>query len=514
MEKINAILIEIGSIQDYIFSSNRLKHVIGASYIIKRIFEIELREALEEVFPQMRDIKLNQWEEFPSEIKIIENSIPFEIGYIGGGNALLFIKEKEDVKKFVQSFTRILLKRYPGVKTFFGISNEFDFSNFKQSMIKIHQDLKRNKNINHPIVFLPKHGFTAECPESGESAELKFKNEEKQFISGIIKAKILASEESLKDLRKIFSNELKNNYIFTNDFDYIGESGNNNYIAVVCIDGNKIGDRFRECNNLTEIRNLSSSIKEATLNAFKEMLKTLIQAIENGRISEISNFELKKNKKNRLILPFIPIIIGGDDITFVCNGKLALFLTEKFIENFIKQTASDGKKLTACAGISIVKTKYPFFKAYSISRDLLKFSKKQSREQENSCYLDFFVSSGGFSGEYEDILKNNFQTIEGLLHFGPYRLNCNHSMEVKCFLNLKNFINIFKEWPRNKLMEFRELLFDTKEKAKRYIEKLKVNNIYLPKISGKSFHNEIWENKETPYFDAIEILNFYPKELL
>ncbi|MHA1757478.1 MAG: Cas10/Cmr2 second palm domain-containing protein [Promethearchaeota archaeon] len=514
MKKINAILMEIGSIQDYIFSSNRLKHVIGASYIVKKIFEEDLKDVLKEIFGNGDNNNLNKWKEKPNKIKIINGTTPFEIGYIGGGNALLFIKERENVKKFIQLFTKTVLRKYPGVRIFFGISYEFDISNFKNSMNEIHKNLKKNKNSYFPIITLPKHGFTAECPESAECTEIDFKNDDGKFISGVVKAKILAAEEAMNTLKRDFENELEDTFDFTNELDYLGISGGDNYIAIVCIDGNEIGKRFNDCNSLEEFRLLSKTIQDATQKSFGKMLKNLIESIKEKKISKNNNFKFIKQNEGKYLIPLVPVIIGGDDITFVSNGRLAIYLAEKFIENFTEQLVSDKKKLSACAGISIVKTKYPFFKAYSLAKDLLRSAKKRSREDKNSSYLDFFISSGGFSGSYEEILINHFTAIEGILHYGPYKFEQSKILNNKCIENLKRIVDQFKKWPKNKLMEFRELLFDEKDKVIRFIKKLEIKGINLPKIEGKNFHIEIWENKETPYFDAIEILNFYPKELL
>ncbi|WP_207680406.1 hypothetical protein [Desulfonema magnum] len=73
-------------------------------------------------------------------------------------------------------------------------------------------------------------------------------------------------------------------------------------------------------------------------------------------------FRRRKNKifalRIRSELPesaALPIILGGDDITFVCDGKLGICFSKLFIEAFEKQSVSFGRELTACAGIAMIR---------------------------------------------------------------------------------------------------------------------------------------------------------------
>jgi hypothetical protein len=142
---------------------------------------------------------------------------------------------------------------------------------------------------------------------------------------------------------------------------------------------------------------------------------------------------------------------------------------------------------------------------------LLEMAKKKSREEDGS-YIDFFISSAGWSGSLEDILDKHLSTINGKLHFGPYRVDS--TTDKKSIYNLKNIIKGLKNIPKNKLMKLREMLFEDKNIAKIYVEELKVKGIDLPQINGMQFHKVLWQDEETPYFDAIELIDFYPEELL
>jgi len=511
MNKFASIIIDTISIQDYIFSSNKLKDNIGASYLVKKIYEVELKESLEKVFNK-KNIDIKAWENEPNKITILKSSEAFEIGYIGGGNALILFKEKNKAKEFIREFTRLLLKRVPSFKTAFGLVEDFNLDKFQVSLENLYKNLKKNKNKYFPNIVLQKYGFTADCPRSNESAEF-FKDEKSNFISTVVKTKLEHSRAAKKELINLLKDLLGNKYTITNDIEKFGQSkGKLNYIAIVHIDGNNMGERFKNCKDLNEIRKLSKNVREITERAFISMIKALIEKIQDGSISKDTGFELEEENK-KILLPIRLIIIGGDDITFVCNGRLGLWLAEIFIREFIGQKLSNNEDpLSACGGIAIVKTKYPFFKAYKMAEYLLKKAKDKSRIQKNNSFIDFLVSSWGWKGEW--IENEYYKALEGDLHFGPYRIDGNENQNENHIANLKKLIKGLKKIPVNKVMQLRDVLYEDRESAKMFLNELNRREYKLPKIEGRSYHKDVWIDLKTPYFDAIELMEFYPEGLL
>ncbi|AEE14457.1 hypothetical protein Thena_0825 [Thermodesulfobium narugense DSM 14796] len=497
---LSALLIDTVSIQEYIFSSNKLKENIGASFLVKKIYKDVLKEALKITFG--RDIDINEWKNNPSCIKIIQANDKVEIGYIGGGNALVLFKGKDKTTEFIKNYTKLLLVKVPGLKTAFGIIHEFDLKDFKNSMKNLHENLKENKNKYFPNVTLPKYGFTLDCPRTNESAE-PFKDDDGKFVSSVALAKLKFSDKA-KDI-------LNDKYTLTNDIEELGQQEGRDYIAVVHIDGNKMGERFSKCESLIEYRNLSIGVGNATEKTFKKMIEILIDKIEKSKTFDSKDGEFKLSTENgKTILPIRPIVLGGDDITFISDGRLGVWLAEIFIKEFATQTINN-ESLSACGGVCITKTKYPFYRAYKLAEDLIDRAKKESRKKEGS-YIDFFISSSGWSGSLDDIFNKHLSTVNGNLHFGPYRVDSTN--DEKAIDNLKNIIKEFKNIPKNKVMKLREMLFEDKDNAKIYVEELKDSGIKLPEITNRSYHLDIWIDGKTPYFDAIELIDFYPEGLL
>jgi len=80
MSTIYAVLLEVASIQKYVFGSNKLKENYGASYLVENVFEDNLKTLWRNKF---KDENFDMWEKNPDEIRIKNPEIEAEVGYIG-----------------------------------------------------------------------------------------------------------------------------------------------------------------------------------------------------------------------------------------------------------------------------------------------------------------------------------------------------------------------------------------------------------------------------------------------
>lgn len=519
MNTLCAVLIDVPSIQNYVYSGNRLKENVGASYLVQEIYGAYLQEAVDKTFGH-NIVDINAWRQKPGSILMREQeNLPCEVGYIGGGNALLLFKyegdEKCKAKELIQNWTLILLEKVPGLATAVAIKRiniEDLVNNYQNEMSDLFQTLAENKSKYYPNTTFSKHGITADCKYSGLTAEVfheGFDDEEPGYISCVSKAKLKASEDSKRFLEEKFKDELEGKYTFASLFSEFGQTDGSNHIAIVYIDGNKMSSKFRKCKDLVETRELSIAVQKATDNSFKQLIKE--DVIKNMGFYLDSGLKFKKDDEHKQILPIRPIVLSGDDITFVCNGKLGVYLAERFINHFSSQSIGSLNNLTACAGIAITKTKYPFFRGYELSEELCQQAKSKSREYGDTSWLDFHIVYGGFVGNLQSIRSRQFNTVNGNLHFGPYRID--NDNDNKSFYYIKRGIDIFRDnekWPRSKLMEFRSLLHHTDVEIKEFIESMQNRGLLLPELNeGSQYHKKGWENKETPYFDMIELMDFY-----
>lgn len=526
-----AVVLDTVSIQKYIFSSGKLKDNIGASYLVKQALESYLEDALKALFSNYKEY-FYCWENQPDKILMKENpSAPFEVGYIGGGNALLLFRDKIKADEFIKEWTSGLLLKAPGL-TCAAAGMEFDLDNFKLSKENLFEKLQENKNRRIPQTVIPRHGITAECSRSGYSMEAWNDSpleDEKGYVSSVIMAKIHGLEEANKKIRDEFKDILqlgKKEYCFPHQLEDLGHlKGKDSHIAVVHIDGNDMANIFQNVNTLPEIRRLSKAVKKITHESLERTIDEKIVK-DFKRIMKALGFEKeenypKANNKNILYLPIRPIIIGGDDITFVCNGKLGIYLAKCFLKKFeelakenedlIKLKNSLGfKPLSACAGIAITKAKFPFYRGYELAEQLCHSAKLKRKEKEpKGSWLDFHIAYGGFSGTLAEIRESHYKAIKGNLLYRPYYLAQDNGYNFDAFVAAAK--KLLKDFPQSKIMELREVLTLPESAADAFVYEMEAQGRKLPIIpDGISYHSDPWTGGETPYFDIIELIDFYP----
>jgi hypothetical protein len=212
-------------------------------------------------------------------------------------------------------------------------------------------------------------------------------------------------------------------------------------------------------------------------------------------------------------LPFRPLVFGGDDLTFVCDGRVGLSLTLEYLRQFESCTAKlSGGKLTASAGVAIVKSHYPFARAYALADELCREAKKYRRELvrqrelwSGSCIHWHFASSG-LSGNGREILDREYKADEGVLTLRPVCTGENPVAAYRSWNHVENLLNKFRgeEWygRRSKVKALREAL----RKGKAEVERFQSKYGKLPALEG--FDNG-WSGGFCGYFDAIELMDLH-----
>ncbi len=483
-----ALLIDITSIQKYVFLSNKLKENLGASFLISDLYNSMVSKN-----DAVKDIPLKINGEYD--------------GYMGGGNALLFFNSKVDAEEFVIEWTKSLLVLAPGVTVATAINewNEGE-DKFTNSRDALFDKLRENKSRFISQTIIPRHGISAECKSDGYSMDV-WSNSEGDYISASTNAKICAFPASKKKTDEDFNEPLGTNFYFTDLLEDLGQSkGSENHIAIVHIDGNSMGDRFKKLNSLEATKQLSKDVEKAVKESFKILLKAIV-------------FELQDEKKKGYLsikkegeLPIRPIIMGGDDITFACDGRMGIYYAKIFMEAFQNQEDNNGNnlKLSSCAGIAVIKTKYPFYKGYQLAEELCANAKSKRREMgNNGSWLDFHIAYGGFSGSLKEIRDIHYNAALGSLIYRPYKILDSSENSFETFIS--NAKELSKKWPNNKLKELREVLTLGNDAAKIFVSEMEARGLELPDIDTKGYNKILFKNRLTLYFDMLELLEYYPK---
>jgi len=389
MGKIQLCLLDCSSIQKYVFGSNKLKTNIGASFIVESIYEQWIPRTLKELGYKNAEEKdrFENWKNSKA-IELIKNpSLEWEIGYIGGGNALILFTNNQ-AEKFIKKWTQNLMLHAPGLRPIAAKLemeiNKNDKDIEKKSIDGLFLQLNQNKSSIISETSIMPHGITAECPISGLSAEIiKRVQDEDRWISSVIATKLEYNEKAKDVVNEEYSEALRGSYEFSDDLENLGQMKSaSNHIAIVHIDGNSMGNAFKKCTGLIERRKLSREVKKAIEKAMGLTLNELIAKMDCLNKHVLRWDEQKKSEKP--LLPLRPIILNGDDVTLVCDARISFFLAELFMQNFEQQTEVLNKELdleekielSSCAGIAIIKTKYPFYRGYMLAEQLCARAKR------------------------------------------------------------------------------------------------------------------------------------------
>ncbi|HED05317.1 MAG TPA: hypothetical protein ENI61_01375, partial [Ignavibacteria bacterium] len=261
------VLLDTTSIQKYVFGSNRLTENLGASCIIKDVYEDMVKNnPIIKIKPNIKD--------GTTEFK----------GYVGGGNALFYFNSLDEAQEFLKQWFLSLLVKAPGVQPASSIG-KIDDATEKTDLIELFKHLNINKSKFIPQTIISRHGITAECQSSGLSMDCwnsildSNENDGKErsnYVSSVTKTKIQYSKKAKDKAETLLKGHIKE-YCFTDELDELGQSkGSENYIAIVHIDGNDMGKRFRNCENIEETKLLSDSVKNATRKSFMLLIEEII----------------------------------------------------------------------------------------------------------------------------------------------------------------------------------------------------------------------------------------------
>ena len=557
-KKVGAILLDTRSIQKYVFSCNKLKTNVGASYLVDAIFN----DLMQDIVLPGFNLKMPEeaWQKTEEIQMLNSNEIECEIVYIGGGNMLILINKYPDnmkdnlklCREIVGRWSEEMLKKTPGLKTGAAIG-EMDIDDFKNSLDDMYKQLKENQNTVLPQVDLPYTGLTLECNISGKVADIydrsveigESRKERNRWISKEVKSKKDAYKLAAKRVKKEYLEEKYNDkYDFVIDLDNIGCKESESYISVIHIDGNNMGIKFGNCRTSQERKQLSLAVANRVKEAFKSLIELIVNEYNNGVYTNVLDMDKLIDDEGRKLLPIRPIIIGGDDITFVCPGRLGIEYAKRFIEfvsakellseeQYKHMKKASGKeinrKLSCCGGVAIIPRKYPFFRAYQLAESLCSSAKSKSRENDK-CYIDFAILYGEMTPTLEQLKHYQYKGAIGDLHYGPYRVkekDENLILEDKSgiddLLALKNKL-ADKRVSANKVKELRDVLTKDMHSIMRFLEnssykakdeKITISDIVKAETGKKQVEaKDFWQKKDgetelkTRYIDAIEIIDF------
>ena len=484
-------ILEVSQKQAYIFGSNKLRDNIVNSAVIAWVMSNDYFEKT------IADDNLYCEE---------KNYV-----YSGGGHTILEFDAKEKADEFVKKITSTIRKEYPGIEVF-AKTLEYRTSLEAGANIKeLTQQLERKKALRESAFHQGSFGV-----EKIDTNTLKpiLKDDDK-------KDSIPAAEEE-KDV-KLSPKGYERVYKFG---DLGGSKDDSNFIAVVHIDGNAMGKKveqlYKQHEKATweeykkELRKFSEKIDEDFKTSYKEMVEKVAAGLQEGKLKEL---DLKENN-----FPVRRIITAGDDICFVCEGRIGIECAVEFIKAINKKEIL-GENYAACAGVAIVHQKYPFYKAYELAEMLCSNAKKfgaglsKDGTGRDISAIDWHIEYGEIKDTLEEI-RGDYQTLgQSIMNMRPYIIHA--SSEIMKKEPIRQY-HIFKKltkvlWnqedslARGKVKGLRQAIKQGECATETYLKFNKMTDITVgcPEVERKSFITTQDGITRSVLFDAIEVVDAF-----
>ena len=400
MERYLSIL-EVSQKQAYIFSSNKLHDNIRRSALIAWITSPKY-------FEEVTDDK----NLFDGEKNLV---------YSGGGHIVLVFDSYEKAVAFNRMVTTAIRKSYEGIEVFVSVRKY-------ETEGKDGMPLTATKNLSHLKESLEwKKSIRRASFHQGSFGLATLSADTRNVTSDA--ASIKMTKDALELDHWIMPGEYKPAYEFGN---LGGTVGDNNYIAVIHLDGNGMGSRINDFYEKNEgkdweefrksVLEYSDAIDADYKKAFKEMMQQVADKLDEPDGTLKKELDLKEN-----YFPVRRIISSGDDVTFVTEGRIGIECAAMLIEKLNGKTNQwDEAPYSACAGVAIVHQKYPFYKAYELAEQLCsnakKFNASLSPSDNGACIssIDWHIEMGEIRDSLEDT-RREYNTLDGRrLEMRPY----------------------------------------------------------------------------------------------
>ena len=490
------LIMEVSQKQAYIFKNKELKKNIDASYTID---EITSSGYFEKYFPEYYNKEKN-------------------LVYSGGGHTILVfdndVEENDNTGKenqavrFAKKLSKQIFCDYDGLEVFIKIMDYDEKAEPSKNIQNLMKKLEEKKAIRRASFRQGTFGMEV----LQEKKDAKTRREEKMEGEEITPYKLVTQLEKLG-----------------------GNKDDNNFIAVVHIDGNLMGKKVQkndevidgilkpQGNKLTsgekldiyraEKQKFSKDIDDLFQDAYNDMQNVVKKQIENGNLKDLSLEETKENGEKQINFPIRRIIRAGDDICFVSEGRIGIECAVEYMKALWKR--SEGEN-SACAGVAIVHQSYPFYKAYEIAESLCSSAKKYNASLDkegcaNACAIDWHIEYGEMYGGLDEIRKHYVDADGKSILTRPYFVCGEPEYEGKAGnRTYTNFKQTMEEMEyalhnkcedeedrmiaRRKLKELRTYLKESDEAVDAYFKKSRLDQ-YL--------------TKNDKNFDVIEVMDTY-----
>lgn len=427
-ENRHLVFIETSGNQAYIYATNRLRENVGASEITARAGMHWLVAAL-----GRGDLKPEDPADFRHQLAaqpVCADGV--EIVLATSGKAMLLVPGRARGEALIAELTTRALREAPGL-SLCGAIVELDGSDPKharEAVVEAHRRFDAHRRV---VAGPPKRDpllpFIEPCASSGapaasirdgEALSAATLAKRQHTVAWHARVNAILHRRGLSQIYAVDTMERQ--------FDSL------DWLGVLYSDGNGLGqimlsfDRWlpEDQDYFAALRSFSLALDEATESAFLDAAERLQSLLGTP------------DRKERP-LPLVPLLLGGDDLSVLVHGRYVLPFARAFLDAFERHTAASpaiaeiarralgAGRLSAAAGIAIVKPHYPFHAAQGLADGLLRSAKqvKKHVQQSNAPFpcsaLDFHVLFDAAHSDLETLRGDRRHAVDGArLWGGPY----------------------------------------------------------------------------------------------
>ena len=495
---------DVRGIQNYIFKTNKVREIIGASELVENIILNGLNYVIKSNNWD-KTIYLTDWENDDAEAFLNNDNIRMQVLFIGGGNAYVLFRDAEICQKVNRALGKYVLENTYSLNLAVSVVNKTDdySKDYKNINLKM-MDIKSKMPKSMPMGAFP---FMDTDHSTGYPLS-KYDHATKDYISteSELKRKHVVAED---EVAKILDN-------------MVTQKGDNSFLAVVHIDGNSMGNRIKG------IMEGKTEYVDAirTMRIISKTLKNEFNCCYENMCKKIDEEFGEANSKKAM---YRKIIVAGDDITFICNAKIAVFAVTEFLKLVAernmyaddKLTDEDNRKkyaMSACAGIAFFKSHFPFSDAYEVAEACCSNAKKQAKKAENrhdgktdgmiGCYLDYQLCTHIKATDLEEYRYRNYAMADGKsMIYRPYYVSST-SYDGLFDINERN-----RNWDIEKVLWENIKVFSDDEESRSKYKKLRntfsfgLNKVDEEVVFLNSRKTKLPDTPKGSWYDALEIVD-------
>jgi hypothetical protein len=279
----------VQGIQGFIFQTNELKDIVGASDLVDYVCT-------------------DCFKEFCSEEQLIVHA---------AGNIKCIFDDEEQCKRAVREFPKKVMTEAPGITISEAVVKMREDDDFVHAINELEAKLRAQRNRPFPSITTGLMGIERSRKTGLPAVEM---TKEGPIDEGTRRKR---QRNASRLFEKFFGSQLDpDNFAW-----YVNEMTiDNSWLAIIHADGNGLGEIVPKVGKDRYLMtDFSTGLDEATKKAAQEAYKCVVKS-ENYR-------------DETKVLPFRPVVLGGDDLTLICRADLAIDFTRHFIQFFEKYTA-------------------------------------------------------------------------------------------------------------------------------------------------------------------------------